>query len=398
MKSKLLLFITVWLFVSCSRNDEPLPVAEYSYSYVNQCAVPSTIMFQNLSLHGKVFRWDFGDSTPPVYSKNPVHTYINEGIYKVTLTAYGNGGMHSEQKWVYVVRNPQIDFNVSDTAVYVGDTIYYTAQTLSGVLPSTWLWNFGDGTTSTLQNTFHVYSQPGIYDVSLTAVNACGSSFIEKKQLIKVNNVGNPPIADFVANSVNILAGQTVNFTDLSINSPTSWQWTFYGATPSSSTQQHPTNILYSTPGTYDVKLTVSNAYGSHTITKQGYIKVLQAGPTTCKIKRITIKQMPFPINPPFVNVYFKITDYNANVYLNGFNQILYNVNQYMLPVSFYINPPYTFPTMNKLYKIEFYDRKQMNDFLISYVEFNPSNYSQYPTLVTLNQNGMNVEIELLWQ
>lgn len=398
MKWKWLIFTLLIFITSCKKENKPLPIAEFSYMYLHQCTVPATITFQNLSQYGKVYRWDFGDSTPPVYDNNPTHTFMNEGVYKVTLTAYGNGGMHSEQKWVYVVRTPIIDFQASDTLINTNDTVYFTGEAISGVLPSSWFWNFGDGQTSTLQNPAHVYASPGVYDVSLTAVNACGSSFIEKKKLIKVNSPGNPPVANFVANNTTILAGQTVNFTDLSTNTPTSWQWTFNGGTPATSTQQHPTQILYTTPGTYNVTLTVSNAYGTHTLTKTNYIQVLSSGPSTCKIKRITIKQMPFPPQPPVVNVYYKITDYNGNVYLNGINQIIYNVSQYYLPVSFFINPPYTFPSMNKLYKIEFYDRKQMSDNFIRHVEFNPSDYQQYPTVVTLNQNDMNVEIELLWQ
>jgi PKD repeat protein len=63
-----------------------------------------------------------------------------------------------------------------------------------------------------------------------------------------------------------------VNFTDESQFVPTSWEWTFEGGTPPSSTEQNPQNIIYNTAGTFDVTLTVTNAQGSNTITRTDYI------------------------------------------------------------------------------------------------------------------------------
>ena len=83
----------------------------------------------------------------------------------------------------------------------------------------------------------------------------------------------NPPIADFTATPTTIYVGETVNFTDLSTNNPTSWNWSFSGGTPTSSTTQNP-QIVYNSPGTYNVSLTVSNAFGTDTKTKTDYIHV----------------------------------------------------------------------------------------------------------------------------
>lgn len=87
-----------------------------------------------------------------------------------------------------------------------------------------------------------------------------------------------PPVADFSAGDPTICAGQTVTFTDLSTNAPTSWAWTFTGGTPSTSTSQNPT-ITYATAGTYQVVLTATNGAGNDTETKVGYI-VVTANPT----------------------------------------------------------------------------------------------------------------------
>lgn len=87
-------------------------------------------------------------------------------------------------------------------------------------------------------------------------------------------NINRKPVADFRVSKRTIMTGDSVNFYDQSSYSPTSWQWTFTGATPSSSNQQNPTGIKYTTAGSYEVKLVVSNSYGSDTLIKNQYIDV----------------------------------------------------------------------------------------------------------------------------
>jgi len=88
-----------------------------------------------------------------------------------------------------------------------------------------------------------------------------------------------PPVADFSANTTTVSEGQSVNFTDLSTNSPTSWAWTFEAGSPSGSSAQHPT-VTYNTAGVYDVTLTATNSAGDDTETKTNYITVTEVTPT----------------------------------------------------------------------------------------------------------------------
>lgn len=90
------------------------------------------------------------------------------------------------------------------------------------------------------------------------------------------------PVADFSANLTTVVAGQSIAFTDLSVNTPTTWTWTFTGGTPASSTLQNPT-VVYSTAGTYAVKLKSTNANGSDSTTKSSFITVTPAGAASCK-------------------------------------------------------------------------------------------------------------------
>lgn len=82
------------------------------------------------------------------------------------------------------------------------------------------------------------------------------------------------PIADFTSNRVLLCEGVSVTFTDFSYNAaPTSWEWTFPGGTPATSTDQNPV-VTYATAGVYDVTLKAINANGDNSITKSAYIHV----------------------------------------------------------------------------------------------------------------------------
>ena len=78
---------------------------------------------------------------------------------------------------------------------------------------------------------------------------------------IKGANTNNPPVASF-SNSATLCSGQNITFTDQSTNIPNSWNWSFPGGTPSSSTNQNPV-ISYSIGGTYSVTLIATNTTGS---------------------------------------------------------------------------------------------------------------------------------------
>ena len=76
-----------------------------------------------------------------------------------------------------------------------------------------------------------------------------------------------PPVANFTVSTSTVSVGQTVQFTDLSTNTPTSWAWDFDNSGSVDSTAQNPTHV-FSGVGTYTVKLTVTNAQGSSTVTQ----------------------------------------------------------------------------------------------------------------------------------
>jgi PKD repeat protein len=96
----------------------------------------------------------------------------------------------------------------------------------------------------------------------------------------------NPPVADFSGSPTTGFAPMSVQFTDLSTNSPTSWLWDFGdGAT---STEQNPLHE-YTTPGVYSVSLTATNDFGSGSTSKTDYITVQELTQTLMYVNSITV-------------------------------------------------------------------------------------------------------------
>lgn len=122
-------------------------------------------------------------------------------------------------------------------------------------------------------------------------INAINSGTAQRNQLWQSQNlidagVAGPDIlcaADFSANRITICEGQTVNFTDESYHGVTTWNWTFTGGSPATSTLQNP-QITYNTPGTYSVSLTAGNGSQNVSVTKNQYITVLPASGTPAPI------------------------------------------------------------------------------------------------------------------
>jgi len=88
----------------------------------------------------------------------------------------------------------------------------------------------------------------------------------------------NPFSADFIADATDICEFDVVNYTDVSSGDITSWNWTFEGGDPATSTEQNPV-VLYNDEGEYDVELTISNGTETNTTTLEDYIMVAMSPP-----------------------------------------------------------------------------------------------------------------------
>jgi gliding motility-associated-like protein len=128
--------------------------------------VPLTVSFTNQSIYGEEYLWEFDDgSTSNEFE--PTHTFYEPGYYQVRLTVTGEGGLDFAFAWVDVYLLPEVDFLVEPSLVMLPDQAAKAFNfTKYG---TTYLWDFGDGTTSDARDTSHLYTHVGVYDVTLTA-------------------------------------------------------------------------------------------------------------------------------------------------------------------------------------------------------------------------------------
>ncbi len=122
-------------------------------------------------------------------------------------------------------------------------------------------------------------SDTGINDFVVRVDDGKGGS---DQATLRITVAGAPvvvaPVAEFTGSPLTITAGQSVQFTDLSVNTPTSWAWSFGGG--QTSVLQNP-SVTYSVSGSYTVVLTVGNSAGSNSMTKTGYITVNPVPPVS---------------------------------------------------------------------------------------------------------------------
>ncbi|OFY45572.1 MAG: hypothetical protein A2Z69_03675 [Bacteroidetes bacterium RBG_13_44_24] len=146
------------------------PIADFD-TIIPGCE-PLPVQFTNSSLYGNTYFWEFDDGTTSDEFE-PVHTFNESGIYNVKLTVTGDGGQDYAYHQVEVFRKPYVNFRVSPALVMLPEQevqLYNLSE--NGVI---YLWEFGDGNTSTEYNPNYRYTSEGFYDIRLTVwtVNGC---------------------------------------------------------------------------------------------------------------------------------------------------------------------------------------------------------------------------------
>jgi len=197
--------------------------------------------------------------------------YLNENDCK--WRTHGTGGIF----WQYGPAAPAVaEYDFESVAVH---ELGHSHQLGHTIVPVT-VMNYAipNGTMRrTLTAASEVAGGNDIMSRSVVA-NSCGPA--PMVALTPSNCTMNAPTADFTANPLTGCVPLTVNFTDATLNTPTSWSWSFPGGTPATSAVQNPT-IVYNTPGVYSVTLISTNASGSDTRTKTNYITVNNCAPVS---------------------------------------------------------------------------------------------------------------------
>jgi PKD repeat protein len=173
--------------------DNPTNIvqAEFGVDKLSGSA-PLTVNFTDYSVAQQGIKsraWNFGDGSTDS-SANPSHTYTKAGVYTVSLTVNDskNGSNTIVKQSLIIAGNYTPSVNAqfaAATRLGNGKVIVYFKNQCSATITS-WLWAFGDGTTSTLSNPSHVYYTPGAYTVSLTVSGPSGTSMLTQGQYINV--------------------------------------------------------------------------------------------------------------------------------------------------------------------------------------------------------------------
>ncbi|MCT4579873.1 MAG: PKD domain-containing protein [Flavobacteriales bacterium] len=181
---------------------------------------------------------------------------LGSGTIQVYLTTIGSQICGSDMDSITIeFADPlTVDFANSDGCENNFMSFYDSTIVHFGSI-SEWNWDFGDGGTSQSPNPIHLYTNSGAYDVVLEVVSNLGCEYTLTQSVV----VQGSPIANFSLPTGDVIVGQEVGYSDLSVGG-VSWYWTF-GDGFGNSTDQNPT-YTYATEGDYNVLQTVTNAFG----------------------------------------------------------------------------------------------------------------------------------------
>ncbi|GDX53097.1 hypothetical protein LBMAG27_21440 [Bacteroidota bacterium] len=222
------------------------------------------------------YQWNFGiNAGVNSTQQHPSTTYQTCGNYNVTLTVTnGNGQQSTIVKQVSIHCKPTASFGFPTSIGCAPVGVAFTnSSIMGGGAITNYVWDFGDGVGGSGNNPSHIYVNPGCKSVTLvvTDVNGC----VDDTTVVNAICPDVPPIADFTSTpSVACAAPISVAYTSVNpgVSGPYTYQWTFPGGTPSTSSIQNP-SITYSTPGAYYSQLIVTGPNGcADTIKKNNFV------------------------------------------------------------------------------------------------------------------------------
>jgi gliding motility-associated-like protein len=278
------------------------PIADFTPSSLLECTVPSSsISFTNKTSGDPLvtlWDWSFGDGNTSTL-QNPSNTFAAAGSYKVKLQATNTvTGCKSDTIYTVFVctSDPKFSVNNASPCASTTDSIQFTNDVIANSLPkpgfvvSSYLWDFGDGKTSTKANPKHAYSIPGQYTVKLKVTEVhggCATFEHIENNMITVRG----PIIDFSVDQGQICVGSTVNFTNKTKHDPSDtvdptkdvYLWTFGDG--QTSTVENPSHT-YNSSGNYTVVLKVTdanNCFNTKSYTNSVVVPAVKAGYTSTR-------------------------------------------------------------------------------------------------------------------
>ena len=293
----------------------PKPVPSFTVTPSSGC-IPLIVSFSNTSPNGTNFIWDFGDGSQNFLGTTPPnHTYSTNGSFNVSLTSKGVlGCLGTTTNLNAIQTTPTIaSFGASLTEGCSPLTVQFNdlsspSNPVSDPITS-WLWAFGDGTTSTLKTPPSKVYTTGLYSISLTVTTQKGC--IDSESKTNYIQVGDITSVDFTNTPIIQCAKSSVDFTNQSVITAlynpgeVTYDWDF-GDGGAHLTQKDPTYSFPVDTGYFNVKLTVKF---------RGCIKFKT-------IDNAVFIKSPISVFSPAQSVYCNPTSFPVNVAVTDISKI----------------------------------------------------------------------------
>lgn len=245
------------------------PVVDFSAIPLEAC-LGTAVQFTNLSKpEGSIWVWNFPDDGNTADSiENPKHQFSHLGPQDVMLTVSNNGCKNSLTKPGYItVKPPSAGFHASVPTCTDPYTIHFTDQSSSGV--NSWVWDFGDGSTSTEQNPSHTYTTTGAKKVILRVSNGdCQDTALQWVRIVDEKPALTVPAGAVCHGAKVTLSAANIAFPAfVSSLTYSSGDGNTFVTKPVKDSVP-PAEFRYGTNGTYTPSLTLKDVNGcSHTVT-----------------------------------------------------------------------------------------------------------------------------------
>ena len=248
------------------------PTAAFSVP-ATTCLGNSTVFTDQSTANGATitgWAWKFGDGTTST-AQSPSHAYTSPGNYTVQLIVTNSTGCTSAAttKAIYVSSPTMAAFSYSSPDCATGAVTFTDASTTTDGSITSWVWDFGDGSTATKTTATafqHTYASKGSYIVKLTVANASACSSSLSKTVV-VNPL---PVVSFTTPDVCLTDAYAAFTSTSTIADGTAGQFTYLwnfgdqnadATNPNTSTLQNPTH-KYTAAAVYQVTLTITSVNG----------------------------------------------------------------------------------------------------------------------------------------
>jgi len=233
-----------------------------AFTFNNECYYDSIMFSEEALPYANEYEWFFDDGSTS-FDPNPSHLYPSAGEYNVSLVVAIDGFCHDTiTQAVYAYAQPDASFEIDGVCEDTISTFnnLSTVDDIDGDIINDWQWDFGDGSTSTIENPTNTYGQEELYDVSLIVTTNFGCTDTAQE----VATVWPLPDVDF--SPTDVCLDNVTEFNDESTisnvitnNTLTEWNWDFGDG--GIANQQNPT-YSYTSDGVFNATLIVTSNNG----------------------------------------------------------------------------------------------------------------------------------------